>query len=182
MLKTLKNCIFFSSFSPYGVHMIKVRARKAINELVLVLILIAIAVPVLFAIQTWLSSQVSKLPSAPQATASYSVSYSQNNTILTIKVTNQYADKSLNVTGIRITYIPSSGGSPSVQTSLSSSSTPFALRDPTSLNPSSLGPKSDRYYVITAAGAITVIDVAIEFRDTTTGAIFEIKSVGGTAV
>jgi hypothetical protein len=144
-----------------------------------VLILIAIAVPVLFAIQTWLSSQVSKLPSAPQATASYSVSYSQGNTILTIKVTNQYADKSLDVTDIRITYI--SGTSTDVQR-LAAASTPFALRDPTSLNPSSLNPKSDRYYVIAAAGAITVIDVAITFRDTTTGATFEIKSVGGTAV
>jgi hypothetical protein len=158
----------------------RVRARKAINELVIVLILIAIAVPILFAIQTWLSSQVSKLPSAPQATASYSVTYSQGNTILTIKVTNQYADKNLDVTGIKITYI--SGGSISVQTSLTSTSTPFALRDPTTLNPGALGPKSDRYYVIAAAGAITVTDVAITFRDTTTGAIFEIKAIGGTAV
>jgi glutamine phosphoribosylpyrophosphate amidotransferase len=141
-----------------------------------VLILIAIAVPVLFAIQTWLSSQVSKLPSAPQASASYSVTYSQGNTILTIKVTNQYADKSLDVVDIRITHI--SGGSTNVQR-LAAASAPFALRDPTSLNPGALGPKSDRYYVIAASGAITVIDVSITFRDTTTGATFEIKEGQG---
>jgi hypothetical protein len=154
----------------------RVRARKAINDLVIVLILIAIAVPVLFAIQTWLSSQVSKLPSVPQASASYSVTYSQNNTILTIKVTNQYADKSLDVVDIRITYI--SGGSTNVQR-LAAASAPFTLRDPTT---GELGPKSDRYYVIAASGAITVIDVSITFRDTTTGATFEIKATGGTAV
>ena len=153
--------------------------RKAINELVLVLILIAIAVPILFAIQTWLSSQVSKLPSVPQASASYSVTYSGGNTILTIKVTNQYADKNLNVTDIRITYI--SGGSTNVQR-LAAASSPFALRDPTSLNPGALGPKSERYYVIAAGGAITIADIAVAFRDTTTGAIFEIKAIGGTAV
>jgi hypothetical protein len=180
MLKTLKNCIFFSSFSPYGVHMI--RLRKAINDLVIVLILIAIAVPILFLIQTWLSTQVSKLPSAPQATASYSVTYSGGNTIITIKVTNQYTDKNLQLVSIRITYLQS--GPPNVQVISGATGSPFSFPAGFSgLQPGgTITPKSDGYIVLAASGSYSVNDVSLTLRDTTTQATFEIKATGGTAV
>lgn len=158
------------------------RFRKAANELVVVLIMIAIAVPVLFAIQQWLSSQVSKLPSAPQATASYSITYSGGYTLVTIKVTNQYADKSLQLVSIRITYQQS--GPPNVQvisgtTGLSPFSFPAGF---SGLQPGgTIGPKSDGYIVLTASGSYSVNDVSLTLRDTTTQTTFEIKATGGAS-
>ena len=146
------------------------KTMRGVSEIVVVLALILVAVVAVFAVRGWLASQQSKLTNVDMATASYTVSFGQNNMAIVSLLVRNNLPNPIQILGYNITL---SNGTVLNPSSTGVSTTPAV--------PASVDAKSDATFTITFTiqSGVAIRDIRVLVKDPSSGQSQWITAVGG---
>lgn len=144
--------------------------RKGLSELVVIMVAVAIAIPVMFLLQSWLTSQVGKMPELGSVDATYTVKSINGSLILSLQISNR-GTAPVQIKMIAVSYINSSGSIANVL--YGSGSQPLVGE-----LPADVGAKSTMNIVLKVDNASGIVGVTVYLRSLSTGSEASISAVG----
>lgn len=145
-------------------------ARKGLSELVVIMVAVAIAIPVMFLLQSWLTSQLGKMPELGSVDATYTVRSINGSLILSLQVSNR-GTSPVEIREVTVSYTNASGSPASM--SYSGASQPLVGQLPTTI-----GAKSTINLVLKVDNASGILSVTIHLRSLSTGSEASMPAVG----
>jgi len=145
------------------------KTMRGVSEIVVVLALILVAVVAVFAVRGWLASQQSRLTNVDMATASYTVSFGQNNMAIVSLLVRNNLPNPIQVLGYNITL---------------SDGTVLSQASGVNITPSipvQVSAKSDATFTITfsVTPGVAIRDVKVLVQDASSGQQQWITAIGG---
>lgn len=142
---------------------VKRSLRRGISELIIILLILAIAIPIVLILQSWLSNQVSTLPTIEKIRGVYSVEYlSPQGTLVTLTVFND-GRSIVNISDIKIIYTTSGPTTSTNVTSVCSSTdtSMFKMIDPSSGCPVTISPGSSQVVTMESNNTVSIQKILI---------------------